>query len=85
LLFVVNAAVCQPELQAAVLSEQHGILVNLDGQFPGWRQYQCSWLPLRPGIFVLQKSLKNCQQKGGGLAGAGLCLSGHVLAGKRHR
>ncbi len=86
LLGVIHPAVRQGELEPRTLSEQHGILVNLDGKLPGGGDDECQRIVLAP---VLrdgpgQKPLHGRQQERRGLARARLRLAGHVAAFERH-
>ena len=63
-------------------SEFPGIVGNLDRQLPGRGNHQGSWLR-EEGFFlgrVVQQLIEQGDQKGCGLAGAGLGLAGNVMA-----
>ena len=87
LLVVVGAAEHHRELQAGVLAEHRRVLVDLHRQLARRRDHQRAdrgGVPARRRRLGQQR-LEQRHQEGGGLAGAGLRLAGHVPALQRHR
>ena len=83
LLLVAGSAVGQGDRKTGMLPQVLGVFRDLHGEFPGRRQDEnprlfllaavgCSWC-------LCQQSLVRGNEKGGRLAGAGLCLAGNVF------
>ena len=81
--FVAGTAVDHRDLEAGVARQFFGVLVNLHHQLASRRENQRS----RRTRFALgsrfQQAVENRQQKGRGLAGAGLRLAGDIASGQR--
>jgi len=77
-----GAAIDQAQTQPGVRHQQQCVLVDLNGQFAGRRQYQGARLRLDATTArrVAQQMIHGREQEGGGLAGAGLCLTSDVAS-----
>ena len=87
LLVIVHAAEHDGELEARIFADAQCIRVNLHRQFARRRDDDGARRILRTalGSGLRQQPIEQCDEKGGGLAGAGLCLTRNVVAGQRHR
>ena len=87
LLFVIDAAIDGMQFQIGIFGQLLAIFIDLDNQLARRRNHQHARVMLRAPRFWLagQQPVNGRNQKGGGFAGAGAPLPGHILAGQRQR
>ncbi len=82
LALVVHSAKDQNVVEAGESAQKFRVLVDLDGQFPGGSEDQCSWHTVFALAFQRtgQQAVENGEQKRRRLSGSGLCFPREVPA-----